>query len=128
MASRCRSLPILARSVYRRERLRFFQKTRDADKGGKAEGREARSERAGERESEEERHQRTERNLKGHPAIHLSMQPLTRRLFVRRDRTNPSGKRDFLLSSPLSIRSPPTRVVRRKYNNNNIVILFKKES
>lgn len=34
-ATASRSLPILARAVYRRERLRFFQKTRDADKGGR---------------------------------------------------------------------------------------------
>lgn len=67
-------------------------------------GREGRREGGKERASErasERRHQRTERNLKGHPAIHLSMQPLTRRLFVRRDRTNPSGNHDSPLPIPL---------------------------
>lgn len=100
------SLPILARAVYRRERLRFFQKTRDADKDGREGGNAAR-ERASERVRERRRKAsaRTERNLKGHPAIHLSMQPLIRRLFVRRDRTNPSGNREFLLSFLLPIRS-----------------------
>jgi len=40
---------------------------------GQEERRETGSESANERESEEERHQWTERNLKGHPTIHLSM-------------------------------------------------------
>lgn len=84
---------------------------------GRRRARERGSERANERESEEERHQRTERNLKGHPAIHLSMQPLTRRLFVRRDRTNPSGNCEFLFwfSPPIRSSNPHQLVnVRQK--------------
>lgn len=66
-----RSLPI-SRGSFIGERLRFFQKN---GRRGRA------SDAAGRRKA----HRRTKRNLKGHPTIHLSMRPLTRRLFVRRD-------------------------------------------
>lgn len=66
-----RSLPITG-AVYRRA-IKILSKKRERERRGRASN-----------ASREERHRRTKRNLKGHPAMYLSMQSLTRRLFVRR--------------------------------------------